>query len=418
MYATSIIIILLSASTTFAEWPGPINSDIDSTGKGTPDKPRFADNMPVYPGSRCGENFNLAVPPAENGRNTDAMLCVGRPKDDAKEQDGDSGGPVFTEIDGVRVQIGVNTGSYPADEFRSSSGTRSGNPGDSHIGYYTRVDWPTIKPWLTKILAGDFVGAKAMTCAELGGKTSPNPNPKKRRRHLNQKEKSKITPVTRRDLISGTTKQATSGQFPSLTSMGNYYDLDGKFVWEPGCDGSLIKSNVYLAAAHCFSNTEMKTDRNQMRVWPGAWNLVDPEPSSSKFRFASEIIRHPCYELKNYPACLESKSNCNDESKPMEDIAVAILVTDANAGSAVQHLLGQGTYASTKLEFPVMTTIAGWGRYCDPQADKDPSKCTMKDYDVPEKNKADDNSNGGTQNSAGVVLTITTTTMLMVFSLW
>ena len=385
----SILIVLLGAIATFAEWPGPIKSDIDSIGKGTPDKPRFADNMPVYPGSRCGENFGLRPPPVTNGLNTNAMLCVGRPTNDAKEQDGDSGGPVFIKVGGVHVQIGVNTGSYPADEFRSS-GTAAGNPGDSHIGYYTRVDWPTIKPWLTKILAGDFVGAKAMTCAELGGKTSPNPNPGNRRLSKSKTKTQKVKVKTktkniRRDLISGDgASTATDGQFPSLVTQGNYYDIGGSKVWEPGCDGTLIKSNVYLAAAHCFTSTEMKTDRNQMRVWPGAWNLANPEPSASKFRFATEIIRHPCYTMPtNYPACLESQPNCNDDSKPMEDIAVAILASDASSGTAVTPLLGQGTYASTTLTFPVMGTIAGWGRYCDPKADSDPSKCTMKDWNIP-----------------------------------
>jgi len=399
----TILFTLLGATTTVAEWPGPIKSDIDSIGKGTPDKPRFADNIPVYPGSRCGENFGLRPPPATHGLNTDAMLCVGRPKNDAKEQDGDSGGPVFTMVNGVRVQIGVNTGSYPADEFRSS-GTAAGNPGNTHIGYYTRVDWPTIKPWLTKILAGDFVGAKAMTCAGLGGKTSPNPNPGNRRLSkiktnvVKVKTKTKTKKIRRRDLISGDgASTATDGQFPSLATMGNYYDSGGSKVWEPGCDGSLIKSNVYLAAAHCFTSTEMKTDRNQMRVWPGAWNLADPEPSASKFRFATEIIRHPCYTMPvNYPACLESQPNCNDDSKPMEDIAVAILTSDVSSGTAVTPLLGQGTYASTTLTFPVMGTIAGWGRYCDPDADSDPSKCTMKDWDVPL-----DPSKGGNDNDGG-----------------
>ena len=222
-----------------------------------------------------------------------------------------------------------------------------------------------------------------MTCAELGGKTSPNPYRKNNRRRLSKIQTTKIQNI-RRDLISGNgASTATDGQFPSLTTMGNYYDIGGSKVWEPGCDGTLIKSNVYLAAAHCFTNTEMKTSKNQMRVWPGAYNLANPEPSASKFRFATEVIRHPCYTPSNYPACLEDGDNpCNDNTKPMEDIAVAILVSDASAGTVVTPLLGQGTYASTKLTFPVTGTIAGWGRYCDPKADKDPTKCTMKDFVV------------------------------------
>ena len=255
----------------------------------------------------------------------------------------------------------------------------------------TRVDWPTIKPWLTKILAGDLAGAKAMTCAELGGKTAPDPNPRPRRRlHVQSSQKTassstSATSSSKRRLISGQTKEATKNQFPALSSLGNYIKIDGTWIWDSGCDGTLIGSNVMLAAAHCYQNTELKASRNQMRVWPGAWSLLNPQASTSKFRFASEIIRHPCFTLTNYPGCLElNPENCQDVSKPMEDIAVAILVSDASAGSVVTPLVGQGTYEKTVLEFPVMGTIAGWGRYCDPKADEDPSKCTMQDFDVPE----------------------------------
>jgi len=65
MLKTILITIILGATTTFADWPGPIKSDIDSIGKGTPDKPRTA-QVPVYPGSRCGENFGLKPPSATN----------------------------------------------------------------------------------------------------------------------------------------------------------------------------------------------------------------------------------------------------------------------------------------------------------------------------------------------------------------
>jgi hypothetical protein len=57
----------------------------------------------------------------------------------------------------------------------------------------------------------------------------------------------------------------------------------------------------------------------------------------------------------------------------------------------VTPVLGQGLYAATTLTFPVMGIIAGWGRYCDPASDSDPSKCTMKnwDYTPPDAAKAD-----------------------------
>ncbi|GMI49293.1 hypothetical protein TrCOL_g5194 [Triparma columacea] len=378
------------------EYPGPIDTSIDSNADGMPDKLRYADDIPIYPGSRCGENFKLSPPDSDFGRNTDTLLCVGRPVNGAKEQDGDSGGPVYTEIDGVRVQVGVNTGSYPADYFRN------GGPADTHIGYYTRVDSPTIKPWLAEILAGNLAAAKAMTCSELGGKTSPDPNPPDRRRLDNNGKQ--------RRLISGATEQATETQFPELTSTGGLYtDESGTKVWDAGCDGTLIKSNAVLLAAHCFTNTEMEASKDQMRLWPGAWNIADPGASESKMRFASEVIRHPCYTLTNYPACLDASypNDCSDKSKPMEDIAVAILEGDAAVGLATTPLLGQGDHADVVLEFPVLGTIAGLGRYCDPAADEDPSKCTMEDYIVPsdgdEDGDADEVVDG---DSSGMTLQI------------
>ena len=129
MMNTCVILALTVAAFTQAAFPGPIKADIDQDANGMPDKLRYADELPVYPGSRCGENFNMNPPSSKNDRNNDAMLCVGRPLKDAKEQDGDSGGPVFATIDGTLVQIGVNTGSYSADYFRDNK------PADTHIGY-------------------------------------------------------------------------------------------------------------------------------------------------------------------------------------------------------------------------------------------------------------------------------------------
>ena len=362
--------ILLLATAATAAYPGPIKPGIDKFSRGMPDVLRYNDGVPVYPGTRCGENFGLPEPRVK----TDALLCVGKPKGDAKEQDGDSGGPVFTEINGVRVQIGVNTGTYAADENRNKD-----TPADTHIGYYTAINWNTIKPWLSKILAGDISGAKSMTCADLGGKTAPKPSS----RRLKEVEAAADMPYHRR-LISGVTTQASKGQFPSLTIMMQQINDNGILKPDVGCDGTLIARNVMLTAAHCFTNTEMTAAKNQLRAWPGAYNLTDV--NTQEFRFAQEVIRHPCFKITNYPACLESE--CQDTTKPMEDIAVAILASDANASAVITPVLGQGAYASTTLSFPVTGTIAGFGRYCDPMADNDASKCTMKDYnqtnDVPE----------------------------------
>jgi len=366
--ATLVIVVISSLLLCVnAAYPGPINGTIDADADGHPDVLRYADEMPVYPGSRCGENFEINPPTGVAA--TDAMLCVGRPTNGAKEQDGDSGGPVFTKINGELVQIGVNTGTYAADWFRY------GDPQNSHIGYYTRVDWNTIKPWLETILSGDISGARAMTCAQLGGPTAPNPDRRDRKLQI-----EKTHHGLRRQLISGATRKALEGQFPSMVSTGNYFvNNAGDGVWESGCDGTLIARNVVLLAAHCFEYTRMSASENQMRLWPGAWNTTAARSHTSKMRFASEVLRHPCYVVPN--GCGDTVG-CLSATKPMEDIAVAILESDADSSVPVVSLLGQGTYASETLAFPVISTIAGWGRYCDPAADTNPDECTMSDWPI------------------------------------
>ena len=76
---------ILASFRTEGKW----NKDIDRDGDGQPEVLRTASNLPVYPGTRCGENFagleRLSSLPSAN----DAMLCVGKPIGNAKEQDGD-----------------------------------------------------------------------------------------------------------------------------------------------------------------------------------------------------------------------------------------------------------------------------------------------------------------------------------------
>ena len=359
----------------------------------------------VYPGTRCGENFGLtAFAPAK----TDALLCVGRPKTNAKEQDGDSGGPVFTTINGVRVQIGVNTGSYAADEMRSYGGVGA----DGYIGFYTNVAHSTIKPWLTKILAGDLAGAKAMTCSELGGPTNPNPNPPPLSSTRRRRRRSR-----RRRLISGPGAfKASSGlQFPSMVSQGiRVQDGNGGFAWGPGCTGTLIKDNVMLLAAHCFEYNDMSSAFNQMRAWPGAYDLrtaaSDPTTTVGEMRFASEIIRHPCYTV---PAnCIANGIACRSKTKPMEDIAVAILASAVPSSVPIQPILGQGAFATSTLTWPLTDgVIAGWGRYCDAKLwqNTDPSKCNYDDYVVPPPTP---NPAGGSAATVGLLLTLILTILL------
>ena len=152
---------------------------------------------------------------------TDAILCVGKAVGNAREQNGDSGGAVYVPVgpDKTLVQAGIVTGSYFADEFGSWAPSREFEQvGAKYIGSYTRTDWPTIKPWLAKILAGDIAGAKAMTCASLGGMTLPNPNPNRnrRRRQLVEEQPQAAapahTPSTRRSLYSGNTQMAAKQQ--------------------------------------------------------------------------------------------------------------------------------------------------------------------------------------------------------------
>merc|ERR1711865_396377 len=143
-----------------------------------------------------------------------------------------------------------------------------GDPSGSHIGYYTAVDWKTIKPWLTKILAGDIAGAEAMTCAELGGPTGAS---KKTRRLSNPVKAAAAGPsYVDRTLLSGPTTQATSGEYPWVTSFGYNIKADGG-VWSAGCDGSLVAKNLVLTAAHRFEYSDFT--KGDAYIWPNAYNF-------------------------------------------------------------------------------------------------------------------------------------------------
>ena len=157
---------------------GVVDSSIDGNGDGLPEVLRTA-QVVVNDGPRCGNNFassrsdetylnirNHVHPPlSSNDDYPSAILCQCQAVSNTKEQDGDSGGPLMILDGSTHVQIGVNTASYAADAARSNDDSIY----DNYIGFYTRVDHSTIKPWLEKILAGDLAGAKAMTCTSLGG---------------------------------------------------------------------------------------------------------------------------------------------------------------------------------------------------------------------------------------------------------
>lgn len=335
---------------------------------------------------RCGENIdgtqNLLSYNKEKNRATDSIICVGQAKNNIKEQDGDSGGPLLTKVGSDYVQIGVNTGSAFADGMRDS-----GKPGDTHIGFYTAVNWKTIKPWLEKILEGNIAEAEAMTCASLGGPTAPQT---RRLRSEEEGTRSERQLLQKRTLLSGPTTQASAGEYPYMTTFGTLHTGNG--IWEAGCDGTVINSNTILTAAHCFEYDEFKTNAG---IWPGAFNFTAVSKYTANFSKATKVLRHPCYTLANggSPACL-SAGGCMSTNKPSEDIAVAIL--EKNTTATPVKLLGYGSYASTTLTFPVTTTMAGWGRYCDPALDNSADQCTR-----PDVNEVTTGASGGSGGSGG-----------------
>ena len=174
----------------------------------------------MLPGSRCYENFFTTeqhrVPDAIVQRtgiaasDLDSLICAGQPDPVTKEQDGDSGGPVLVTVASEYVQVAVNTGSWASDELISSG------PGDfSYVGLYTAINWHTIMPWFTKILAGDYAGAKAMTCTELGGPTMPRGGRMARTRRQ----------LESRRLIQAESPGGTAGRthLPFMTATGTVY---------------------------------------------------------------------------------------------------------------------------------------------------------------------------------------------------
>merc|ERR1711865_86529 len=233
-----------------------------------------------------------------------------------------------------------------------------------HIGYYTAIDWKTIKPWLTKILAGDIAGAEAMTCTELGGPTAP----KKSQRRLNTAAKAAAAgPYVDRTLLSGPTTQATSGEYPWVTSFGYNIKADGG-VWSAGCDGALVAKNLVLTASHCFESTDFSKD--DAYIWPNAYDFTKISESQDDLRRATKILRHPCYTLENggVPDCYQN-GGCSSDNKPAEDIAVAVLAADVTSTTAYLPIFGYGDLAQEVASWPLDGSVAGFGRYCNPSFD-------------------------------------------------
>lgn len=111
---------------------GVILDSIDSNGDGIPELLHDAQDLPVYNGMRCGENFGITHDSKYyEDKLTDGILCVGKPSDNSKEQDGDSGGPLMIRPADSWIQIGVNTGSATADALRSDE-----DAFEQHVGLW------------------------------------------------------------------------------------------------------------------------------------------------------------------------------------------------------------------------------------------------------------------------------------------
>jgi len=333
-------------------------------------------------GSKCYYNFADADPyrnapenfVSRNGAtksDLDSMICAGQADPVVKEMDGDSGGPVLIK-DASKpsgyLQVAVNGGSFAADEMWSE-----------YVGFYVATHWKTVSPWLTKILAGDLAGAKAMTCASLGGPTLPNPNPRcmmgscgRRRALLDVDNVGAVGSSRRRNLLLQGGKLTTPTDLPFMTTEGGIFGggwntgvLTGgsltavpssdAMVFDNGCTGTLIAKNLILHAAHC------DVPNAQELFWPGAWNAsaIGEYDNYKKVVKFSERIIHPCY-----PAVGEW------DTKPMEDISVVVLAKDVAGISPVSVAL---TEADTP-NYPVDAYVAGWGHYCNTRLD-DQSTC-------------------------------------------
>lgn len=130
------------------------------------------------------------------------------------------------------------------------------------------MDWPTIKPWLTKILDGEIDIARKMTCAELGGPTKPG---KSRERNLRSNNNNIAdAPWAHRKMISNG-NVVTADKYPFMVSFGTFTTHSGP-QWEAGCDGTLVAPDIVLAAAHCFEYDEFTSGG----IWPGTRsNILD-----------------------------------------------------------------------------------------------------------------------------------------------
>jgi hypothetical protein len=292
----------------------------------------------------------------------DAVLCVGQPEPVVKEMDGDSGGPVLVKKkDEVGyTQIGVNGGMWAADELWSNAGSAGTgySMGTTHMGFYVNLQWRTIAPWLAKILSGDLVGAKAMTCAELGGPTLSNNSGKKRNRKLLYTPAgAKINDRTSRKLLVAGGSTAVAAELPFMVSEGQIYgggwnenvltggDLDSnptdEMFLSNGCTGTLIANNVVLHAAHCSA----APNTLQKHYLIGAFNISEIFDNYRNVDTYQEKITHPCY---------------NFNTGPVEDVEVVILKKKWNNIKPVQVV-----QRSDSIPYPADSVFAGWGYYCN-----------------------------------------------------